>query len=77
MILYRESQIPFLPNEVAHLKAPIVQPSKARFADFEDIMTLPISFIVGTLLLMFVQAVFPNKVIDAGKQVEMKTISQK
>lgn len=61
VIMYRERQIPFLPSEVTHLKAPIVQPSRARFADQYDWMPLVLSFGVGTMLLVFVQSTFPNQ----------------
>ena len=54
VLLYRERQIPYLSSHVAAMKEPFLRHTKSRFADYEDMTPLIMSFGIGAALLIAV-----------------------
>ena len=54
ILLFRERQVPYLSSHKTQVELPLTRPTNARFADFEDITPLLMSFGIGAGLLLLV-----------------------
>ena len=61
VLLFRERQLPYLSSHAAAMKEPFLRHTKSRFADYDDMTPLVMSYGVGAALLLAVLFIFPSE----------------